>query len=70
MHHNNINPIVLNCFKEEKKKKDEGNSDLVKAEGVCRPLRELGQNYGWVSPWVISLRRQFSTIRVIKSLMG
>jgi hypothetical protein len=45
MHHNNINPNALDLFEEEKKK-DERNGDLVKAEGVCKPLRELGQTHG------------------------
>jgi hypothetical protein len=46
MHHNNINPNALDLCEEEKKKRKERNGDSVKAEGVCRPLHELGQTHG------------------------
>jgi hypothetical protein len=39
MHHININPNALDLCEEKK------NGDSVKAEEVCRPLRELGQTH-------------------------
>jgi hypothetical protein len=69
MHHNNINPNALDLCEEEKKMKE--NGDSVKAEGVCTdPFVNLARPTPWVSSWVISFQCRFSTVRVIKSLMG